>query len=106
MEAFAPSCDFGAAPLAAIDVATGEIAWRDRSLARSTLIGIGDRLILLDEDGTLALATPGDTGLTVHAKATVLESQTWTAPTLSGTALYVRNRRDILALELGDAAGR
>ena len=101
---YASNGDFGAAPLAAIDVATGEIAWRDRSLARSTLIGAGDRLILLDEDGTLALATPGATGLTVHAKAAVLESQTWTAPTLSGTALYVRNRRDILALELGDAA--
>ncbi len=96
--------DFGAAPLAAIDVATGEIAWRDRSVARCTLIGTGGRLILLDEDGTLALATPGDTGLTVHAKAPILESQTWTPPTLSGTTLYVRNRRDILALDLGNPA--
>ena len=101
---YASNGDFGAAPLAAIEIATGEIVWRDRTLSRSMLIGAGDRLILLDEDGTLALATPGDTGLTVHAKAPILESQTWTPPTLSGTTLYVRNRRDILALDLGNPA--
>ena len=59
---YASNGDFGAAPLAAIDVATGEIVWRDRSVARSTLIGAGGRLLLLDEDGTLALATPGESG--------------------------------------------
>jgi len=101
---YASNGDFGAAPLAAIEIATGEIVWRDRTLSRSMLIGAGDRLILLDEDGTLALATPGDTGLAVHAKAPILESQTWTPPTLSGTTLYVRNRRDILALDLGNPA--
>ena len=40
------------------------------------------------------------------AKASVLDSQAWTAPTLSGTRLYVRNRRDILALDLGNPANR
>ena len=100
---YASNGDFGAAPLAAIDVATGDIVWRDRSVARSMLIGAGDRLLLLDEEGTLALATPGESGLTVLAKASVLDSQAWTAPTLSGTTLYIRNRRDILALDLGNA---
>ena len=100
---YASNGDFGAAPLAAIDVATGDIVWRDRSVARSMLIGAGDRLLLLDEEGTLALAKPGESGLAVLAKASVLDSQAWTVPTLSGTRLYVRNRRDILALDLGNA---
>ena len=42
-----------------------------------------------------------DTGLTVHAKAQILGGRAWTAPTLSGTTLYVRDRRQIVALDLG-----
>ncbi len=40
-------------------------------------------------------------GLTLHAKAQVLGERAWTAPTLSGTTLYLRDRRQIVALELG-----
>jgi outer membrane protein assembly factor BamB len=102
---YASNGDFGSAPFAAIDVATGEMPWRDRAVTRSTLIGTGNRLIILDEDGNLALATPGDTGLIVHAKAQVLRGRAWTAPTLSGTTLYVRDRQQILALDLGRKSG-
>lgn len=93
--------DFGSAPFAAVDVMTGETVWRDRQVARSTLLGAGDKLVILDEDGVLALATPTDTGLTVHAKATVLGSRAWTVPTLSGTILYLRDNAQIVALQLG-----
>ena len=98
---YASNGDFGAAPLAAIDVNTGDMTWRDRSVARSTLIGAGDKLVILDEDGTLVLATPGDAGLVVHAKASVLTARAWTAPTLSGTTLYLRDNTQIVALDLG-----
>ena len=93
--------DFGSAPFAAIDIFTGETTWRDRSVTRSTLIGAGTRLVILDEDGNLALATPGESGLTVHAKAQILHERAWTVPTLSGTILYVRDRHQIMALNLG-----
>jgi outer membrane protein assembly factor BamB len=98
---YASNGDFGAAPFAAIDVKTGDMLWRDRSVARSTLISADGKLIVLDEDGNLAIATPGDTGLTVHAKAQVLEQTAWTVPTLSGTTLYLRDRHTIMAVDLG-----
>lgn len=98
---YASNGDFGAAPLAAVDVASGETAWRDRSVARSTIVGANGRLVLLDADGQLVIATPGDTGLTIHAKAQILKGQAWTVPTLCGTTLYVRDRREIMALDLG-----
>ncbi len=97
---FASNGDFGSAPLAAIDVATGEMIWRDRAVARATLVRAGSRLILLDEDGNLAIATPGDAGLVVEASAQILDSRSWTAPTLSGTTLFVRNEKEIVALDL------
>ena len=59
------------------------------------------RLLLLDEDGNLVLATPGESGLEVHGKTQLLNERAWTAPTLSGTTLYVRDRHQIMAVDLG-----
>jgi outer membrane protein assembly factor BamB len=98
---YASNGDFGAAPFVAVDVTTGDIVWRERSVARATLIAAGTMLLILDEDGTLALAEPSGTGLQVLARAAVLTGRTWTAPTLSGTTLYVRNNSDVVALNLG-----
>ena len=49
----------------------------------------------------LAVASVTPDGLQVHARAPVLTSNAWTPPTLVGSMLYVRDRRDILALDLG-----
>ena len=98
---FASNGDMGSAPFAAIDVKTGDTLWRDRSVTRATLIGAGNQLVLLDEDGNLALASPGDAGLELHGKIQLLQERAWTAPTLSGTTLFVRDRHQIMALDLG-----
>jgi outer membrane protein assembly factor BamB len=97
---YASNGDFGAAPFAAIDIRTGDMAWRDRTVTRSSLIAIGDRLLILDEDGNLVLARPRADGLTVLAKAQVLTGRAWTAPTLSGTRLLLRDRKEIVAFDL------
>jgi outer membrane protein assembly factor BamB len=98
---YASNGDFGAAPFVAIDIKTGDTVWRDRSVARATLIAAGDKMLILDEDGALTLATAGDGGLTVLARAPVLSGRSWTAPTLSGTTLFLRNNEEIVALDLG-----
>jgi len=77
------------------------MTWRDRSVSRATLVGAGAKLIILDEDGNLAIATPSETGLNLHAKAQVLKGTSWTIPTLVGSRLYLRNTTQMVALELG-----
>ena len=98
---YASNGDFGTAPFAAVDVLTGDMVWRDRSVARATLIGAGNRLIILDEDGNLSLATPGADGLTINGRKQIFTGRSWTVPTLVGTKLYLRDRKEIVALELG-----
>lgn len=98
---YGSSGDFGPAPLTAIDIRTGRIAWRDRSLGRASILYADGRFILLDEDGHLALAQPTPTGLQIQARTQLLSRVAWTAPTLVGKTLYVRDRRQILALDLG-----
>jgi outer membrane protein assembly factor BamB len=97
---YGSSGDFGPAPLTAVDIKSGRIAWRNRALARANLLAVGGKLLLLDEDGTLALATPTADGLTIHARASVLSNNAWTVPTLVGSTLYLRDRKHILALDL------
>lgn len=98
---YGSSGDFGPAPFTAINVKTGKVLWRDRSFPRASFI-LGDgRFIILDEDGHLLLATPTAEGLTVNSKVDLLSNQSWTVPSLAGTRLYLRDRKTIMALELG-----
>jgi outer membrane protein assembly factor BamB len=97
---YGSSGDFGPAFLSAVNLKTGRLAWQDRSFSRAQLLYADGKLILLDEDGRLGLATIGPDGLNVLARATVLENVSWTPPTLSGTTLYARDRRSIAAFDL------
>ncbi len=95
------SGDFGPCPTVAIDLKTGQILWQSRDFARSTFLHADGKLIVMDEDGTIGLATATRQGLTVLARASILTNRAWTTPTLVGTRLYVRDRKQMVAVELG-----
>jgi outer membrane protein assembly factor BamB len=99
---FGTSGDFGPAFFAALDIQTGEEAWRERGFGRSQMVYADGKLIIVDEDGDLALATPSPEGLQVHARMEALTENAWTPPTLVGTTLYLRDRKSIRALDLGE----
>ena len=97
---YGSSGDFGPAFLMAVNVKTGNIGFQDRSFPKSTFLLADGKLIILDEDGNLALATPAPDGIKVISKAQVLQHTAWTVPTLVGTKLYLRDRKTIKALDL------
>jgi len=99
--AYGSSGDFGPAFLSAVDMKTGRIVWQDRSFSRAQLLYADGKVILLDEDGNLGLATVAPDGVKVLARASVLQNLAWTPPTLAGTTLYVRDRKTIAAYNLG-----
>ena len=94
------SGDFGPAPLTAVDARSGQVLWRNRSLARATLLRAGERLILLDEDGQLAIGSATREGLQLDAKCQLFDGLAWTVPSLDGSVLYARDRKQIVALDL------
>ncbi|HZM91989.1 MAG TPA: PQQ-binding-like beta-propeller repeat protein [Vicinamibacterales bacterium] len=98
--AYGSSGDFGPAVISAVDMKTGTIAWQDRSFSRAQLLLADGKLVVLDEDGTLGLATVSPQGLKVLARANVLTNLAWTPPTLVGTSLYVRDRKTMAAFDL------
>lgn len=90
-----------ASVLAAIDINTGEIAWRERGFTQANFVHAGDSTIFLDAEGQLALVELSPKGLAIKAQAQIVERQTWTVPTLVGSTLYVRDKQSIRALDLG-----
>lgn len=98
---FGSSGDRSPAFFMSLNIKTGKVAWRERGFKKATCVYGDGKLIILDEDGTLALTTATPEGLTVHSKCTIAERYAWAAPTLVGRTLYVRDRKHIMALDLG-----
>ena len=93
--------DFGPAFLTALNVKTGESPWQVRGFQRASLVAADGKVIVMNEDGDLAIARLSPTGAEILARAKVFDTTTWTAPTLVGTTLYARDREKIVALNLG-----
>ena len=87
--------------MAAVNLRTGEIGWRERGFGKANCVEADGKLIILDEDGVLYLARATPEELVVLAKTQLLNRVAWTVPTIVGKILYVRDNRQILALNLG-----
>ena len=101
---YGSSGDFGPTLLTAVNVKTGEVLWRKRGFSKATCVYGDKKLIILDEDGNLALTSPRSKKLKIRSKFALCKRNSWTVPTLIGTRLYVRDRHQIMALDLGEAA--
>lgn len=87
--------------VAAFDPREGSVAWQLPGFSAANLVVADEKLVLLDYDGTLGLASAGPEGPRVHSKAKVLGSPSFTPPTLVGTRLFVRDTAVLKAFELG-----
>ncbi|MEM7356865.1 MAG: PQQ-binding-like beta-propeller repeat protein [Acidobacteriota bacterium] len=87
--------------MVAVDIRTGEIAWRERGIAKANCVEADGKLLFLDEDGLLHLATATPEKLVVHAKIQLLGRFAWTPPTVVGTVLFARDSQQIVAIDLG-----
>ena len=87
--------------MTAVNIRTGEIAWRERGFAKANCVEADGKLVILDEDGMLYLASATPEELVVHAKTQLLNKVAWTVPTIVGKTMYVRDNKWILAVDLG-----
>ncbi len=91
--------------MTATKIATGETAWRARGYSRATMVHADGKVLLLEEDGDLTLATVTPAEMTTLATIQLFDTRAWTAPTLVGTTLYARDREKVVALDLSDGTG-
>jgi hypothetical protein len=87
--------------LSSVDARSGKINWQQRSIQKATFVWADGKLVALDQEGTLMIAHPSPTEFRISAQAPLLTSLSWTPPVLVGTRVYIRDRRTLMAVDLG-----
>jgi outer membrane protein assembly factor BamB len=96
---------FDASILACIDVADGTRKWKGGRFGHGQLVLLPDQdlLLLLSEEGELALVKATPDHFTEVARVPALEGKTWNHPVLVGDVLLVRNGEQMAAFRLSRA---
>jgi outer membrane protein assembly factor BamB len=77
--------------LVCLDWKTGEKKWNEKSPMKGALSAAGDKLIVLGENGRLAIVAATPTAYQEIAAAQVVDGHCWTVPVLAGGRIHVRN---------------
>ena len=85
----------------AMNAATGRVQWSHRGYGCGSLTIAGDKLLVLSDDGTLALAEATTEKYTELASIEVLNGRCWTVPVLANGRIYCRNADgDLVCLDV------
>ncbi len=94
---------FSSSILTALKFDTGEMAWRDRSVGKGSLIFADGRLILYSEDGVVGLAEATPAGYREHGRFSLTQQSglpTWSHPIVASGLLIVRDQDNVYSYDL------
>jgi outer membrane protein assembly factor BamB len=93
---------FSSAILTALKFDTGEVAWRDRSVGKGSLVFADDRLYLFSETGVVGLAAADPAGYREHGRFQIKTGSlpTWSHPVVANGKLFIRDQDTIYAYDV------
>ena len=93
---------FSSAILTAMKFDTGEVAWRDRSVGKGSLVFADERLYLFSERGVAALVEATPSGYREHGRFTLETGSlpTWTHPVVANGRLLLRDQDTVYAYDV------
>jgi outer membrane protein assembly factor BamB len=93
---------FDGSILACVDLADGTRKWKGGRYGNGQLVLLADQdlLLVVSEDGELALVAATPAGFQAIARVPGLEGKTWNHPVLVGDRLLVRNGEEMAAFRL------
>ena len=93
---------FSSSVLTAMKFDTGEIAWRDRSVGKGSLVYADGNLYCLSENGVVGLVEATPTGYKEKGRFRIKQGSlpTWTHPVVAGGRLYLRDQDTIYAYDV------
>ena len=93
---------FSDAILIAMKFDSGEVAWRDRSVGKGSVVFADDRLYLYSEQGVVGLAEANPSGYREHGRFQIPtgNSPTWSHPVVSNGTLFIRDQDHLMAFDV------
>lgn len=93
---------FSAGILTAMKFDTGEVAWRDRSVGKGSLVYADGHLYAFSENGVVGLVQAIPTGYQEKGRFKIQQDSlpTWTHPVVVGGRLYLRDQNTIYAFDV------
>jgi outer membrane protein assembly factor BamB len=88
--------------LECVRIRDGRREWkvREGELGHGQLLGVGDKLIALSDDGQLALLAADPAGFKEYGRVQALQGKTWSTLCLYGQFLLIRNATEAACYEL------
>ncbi len=93
---------FSSQVLTAMKFSTGEVAWRDRSVGKGTVIFAEGHLYALGEDGVVGLVEATPEGYREKSRFTFQKGQypTWAPPAIADGKLYIRDQDNLYSRDI------
>jgi outer membrane protein assembly factor BamB len=93
---------FSAGILTAMRFDTGEVAWKDRSVGKGSLVFADGHLYALSENGVMGLVEASPTGYREKGRFRIQQDSlpTWAHPVVAGGRLYIRDQDTIYAYDV------
>jgi len=86
--------------LVCMEFRTGKIRWKERGFGKGSLIAADGKLIVLGEEGKLALVEARPDGYRELSSSRVSTTRCWASPSLSGGLLFIRDQESIQCFDL------
>ncbi len=93
---------FSDAILLAMKFDSGQVAWRDRSVGKGSMVFADGRLYLYSEQGVVGLAEPDPAGYKEHGRFQIKPGNlpTWSHPIVANGRLFIREQDNIYAFDV------
>jgi outer membrane protein assembly factor BamB len=93
---------FSSSILTALRFDTGQVAWRDRSVGKGSLVYADERLYLYSEQGTVGLADASPAGYRERGRFSIQTTgpPTWSHPIITNGKLIIRDQDNIYAYDV------
>lgn len=92
---------YGRAPLQCVELATGEIKWKEYGFGPGNCILVGEKLVVLSDAGEVAIVAAQPDQYQELARADVLDGKSWSTPAYSDGRIYVRSTAEAACIEIG-----